>query len=70
MDYYKETPETIADIIPVDALRNREQTSFQQGVNGGETRLIFTRTLDDGDNLKCVNRGNTALQLALVHEKK
>ena len=69
MDFCKETPEAIADIIPVDALRNREQTIFQQDVNGGVTQLIFIRTLDDDDNLKCVNRGNTALQLALVHEK-
>jgi hypothetical protein len=69
MDFFKDTPEAIADIIPVDALRSSEQTSFQQDVNGGVTRLIFTRTLEDGDNLKCINRGNTALQLALVHEK-
>jgi hypothetical protein len=69
MDYYKEMPETIADIIPVDALRNNEQTIFQHDVKGGVTRLVFTRTLEDGESLKCVNRGNTALQLALVHEK-
>ncbi len=69
MDYYKETPEMIATVILVDALRTHEQTVFSQDVNGGQTKLVFTRTLEDGDQLKITGRGHTALQVALVHEK-
>lgn len=67
--YYKETPDVIATIVPVDALRNLQQMLFNQEIDGGETKLVFTRTLETGDKIKCTNRGNTVLQLALVQEK-
>ncbi|MEP6465815.1 MAG: hypothetical protein ABJB05_05900 [Parafilimonas sp.] len=69
MQFYKKTPETIADIVPVDALRTHEQTLFKQDINGGEVKLVFTRKLEEDDHIKITDRGNTALQFALVPEK-
>ena len=66
---FMESPETIGNFFLLEALRNKEQVSFSHDIKGGETSLVFTRTLDDGDQLSLENRGNTVLQVALVHEK-
>ena len=69
MYYFMQTPDVIGNFFLLEALRNKEQVSFSHDIKGGETALVFTRTLEDGDKLSLENRGNTILQVALVHEK-
>ena len=69
MHLFKEAPEVIASYFLIEELRNIEQTIFRHEIKGDETLLAFVRSFEDGEQLKLINRNNTALKIARVPKK-
>lgn len=69
MSYYYENPDEIARFFALEELRSKEQNIYNQDIKGGETKALFARTFTDGEMLKLTDRGDTILNIALVHEK-
>jgi len=68
MSHFKERPADLQAYFDLETIRNHEQTSFTHNINGGETRLAITHTFADGEEVRLINEGNTALKYALCAE--
>ena len=68
MDYYKKTPEKVANFFDLETIRNHQQSIFRAAVAPNTTVLALTHTFDVDEELIFINRGKTDLNLALLQE--
>jgi len=69
MDYYKETPEKTGNLFDLQTIRNHEQSIFKSNIAANETLLAMTHTFDADEEMIFINRGKTALAVALLPDE-
>ena len=70
MDFFRETPDSIAGYFDITTIRNMEQTVWKRFARAAKTAYMFTRTLLPTDKLKLVNLGLTTLRFSFIENKK
>ena len=65
MSHFKSNPIQADAYFDMQSIRNHEQTFFKGTLHAGELKLAMTHTFIIAENVRLINKGNTALRFGL-----